>query len=270
MGNDTVSALDRGLALMKCFNDTRRVLSPTELSRLTGIPRPSVVRLATTLQQHRWLQPEPEGEGYMLGAGVVALAQTFLAGLDVRAAARPQMQECADRIGGSVYLALRDGLELVIIEACRSRSAMLAARIDVGSRLPMPNSASGRAYLAALPEAERGALVESLQRMYRNEWRNMAAGLQAALAEHAAYGWCTAMGSFHSDINSLSVALREPRGQVIVLNCGGPAFEFTAQRLRNDVAPALQDLARRVADAIGGTPARTVGEIRPRAGRKAS
>ena len=55
MSNETVSALDRGLALMKCFNDTRRVLSPTELSRLTGIPRPSVVRLATTLQQHRWL-----------------------------------------------------------------------------------------------------------------------------------------------------------------------------------------------------------------------
>jgi DNA-binding IclR family transcriptional regulator len=268
MSNETVSALDRGLALMKCFNDTRRVLSPTELSRLTGIPRPSVVRLATTLQQHRWLQPEPEGDGYMLGAGVVALAQTFLAGLDVRAAARPPMQECADRIGGSVYLALRDGLELVIIEACRSRSAMLAARIDVGSRLPMPNSASGRAYLAALPEAERQAVIDLLQRMHRKEWSNMAAGLDAALAEHAAYGWCAAMGSFHGDINSLSVALREPRGQVIVLTCGGPAFAFTAERLRNEVAPALRDLARRVADAIGGTPAWTAGEIRPRAERK--
>src|SRR5690606_21427119 len=192
-----VSALDRGLALMKCFNDSRRVLSPTELSRLTGIPRPSVVRLAATLQQHRWLQPEPEGDGYMLGAGVVALAQTFLAGLDVRAAARPSMQDCADRIGGSVYLALRDGLEMVIIEACRSRTAMLAARIDVGSRLPMPNSANGRAYLAALREGDRQALLASLQVMHRKEWKSLATGLDAALAEHSTNGWCTAMGSFH-------------------------------------------------------------------------
>ncbi len=270
MGNETVAALDRGLALMKCFNDSRRVLSPTELSRLTGIPRPSVVRLATTLQQHRWLQPEPAGDGYMLGAGVVALAQTFLAGLDVRAAARPQMQEYADRIGGSVYLSLRDGLELVVVEVCRSRSAMLAARIDVGSRLPIPNSASGRAYLAALPGAERKTLIDSLQPAFGDDWATMAAGVQAALAEHAANGWCTAIGSFHGDINSVSVALTEPRGQVIVLNCGGPAFAFTAERLRKDVAPALQALARQVADEIGGSPAWTADRIRRRAGSEAA
>jgi DNA-binding IclR family transcriptional regulator len=254
MANDTVSALDRGLALMQCFDDTRRVLSPTELSRLTGIPRPSVVRLAATLQQHRWLQPEPDGEGYRLGAGVVALAQVFLSGLDVRTVARPLMQACADHIGGAVYLALRDGLELVVVEACRSRTAMLAARIDVGSRLPMPQSATSRAYLAALPAAERDALIESLRLTRGSDWAAQAAGLQAALAEHAAKGWCTAMGSFHSDINSLSVALRDPRGQVIAFNCGGPAFDFTAGRLRDAVGPAMQDLARRVALAIGGTP----------------
>ena len=123
MANDTVSALDRGLALMQCFSDTRRVLGPTDLSRLTGIPRPSVIRLAATLVNHRWLQPEPGGDRYMLGAGVVSLAQVFLSGLDVRAVARPAMQACADRVAGSVYLAVRDGLELV-----SSRRAVPARR----------------------------------------------------------------------------------------------------------------------------------------------
>lgn len=255
MPNDTVSALDRGLALMHCFDETHRVLSPTELARLTGIPRPSVVRLAATLVQHRWLQPEPGGEGYMLGAGVMALAQAFLAGLDVRAAARPLMQAVADRIGGSVYLALRDGLELVIVEACRARHAMLAARIDVGSRLPMPNSATSRAYLAALPAAERAALVESLRLVRGSDWAAQAAGLQAALDEHATHGWCLALGSFHGDINSLSVAITGPRGEVIAFNCGGPAFDFSAERLRAEVGPAMQDMARQVAAAIGGAPA---------------
>lgn len=255
MAQDTVSALDRGLALMQCFSEDRRVMGPTELSRLTGIPRPSVIRLAATLVAHRWLQAEPDGERYMLGAGVVSLAQTFLSGLDVRAAARPGMQLLADRFGGSVYLAVRDGLELVLVEACRARTAMLAARLDVGSRVPLPNSALGRAYLGALPAAERGALIDSLRLSRGNEWPALEAGLNAALAERDLHGWCVSMGSFHREINSVSVALTGPRGEVMAFNCGGPAFDFTEARLRQDVAPALVALTLEVAGVIGGRAA---------------
>lgn len=252
MGNETVSALDRGLALMQCFSEERRVLGPTELARLTGIPRPSVVRLAATLVQHRWLQSEPGGERYMLGAGVVALAHVFLAGLDVRAIARPAMQALADRFGGSVYLALRDGLELVLVEACKARSAMLTSRLDVGSRVPLAISALGRAYLGALPDAEREALIESLRLARGSEWPAIEADLRDALAEHAAHGWCLSLGAFHREINTVSVAMTGPRGEVMGFNCGGPAFLFTEARLREEVAPALVALVEDVAAAIGG------------------
>jgi DNA-binding IclR family transcriptional regulator len=252
MGQDTVGALDRGLALMQCFSETRRAIGPSELARLTGIPRPSVIRLAQTLVAHRWLQAEPGGERYMLGAGVVALAHTFLAGLDVRAVARPRLQALADRFGGSAYLALRDGLDLVIVEACRARQAMLAARLDVGSRVPLPNSALGRAYLGALAESDRRPLLDSLQLTRGSEWPALAPGLAAALAEHAQQGWCLSVGAFHREINSASVALIGPRGEVMSFNCGGPAFLFTEERLRAEVAPALAAMVAEVAAAIGG------------------
>lgn len=258
MANDTVSALDRGLALMQCFSETRRVLGPTELSRLTGIPRPSVIRLAATLVGHRWLQPEPDGDRYMLGAGVVSLAQVFLSGLDVRAVARSAMQTLADRFEGSVYLAVRDGLELVIVEACRARSAMLAARIDVGSRVPLPNSALGRAYLGMLDEPARAVLIESLRLARGPDWPGLETGLRAALAEHARHGWCVSAGTFHRDINSVSVALTGPQGEVMAFNCGGPAFRFSEAHLRSEVAPALRDLVRRMAVTIGGSVAPSV------------
>jgi len=252
MANDTVSALDRGLALMQCFSDTRRVLGPSDLSRLTGIPRPSVIRLAATLVGHRWLQPEPGGDRYMLGAGVVSLAQVFLSGLDVRAIARPAMQTLADRFGGSTYLAVRDGLELVLVEACRARAAMITSRLDVGTRVPLANSALGRAYLGALAADERAALIESLRLVRGSDWAALDAGLRAALAEHARHGWCLSLGAFHREINSVSVALTGPRGEVMAFNCGGPAFSFTEERLRREVAPALLALVQAVAQDIGG------------------
>ncbi|HEX6361427.1 MAG TPA: helix-turn-helix domain-containing protein, partial [Albitalea sp.] len=115
---DTVSALERGIAVLRAFDEDRRVLTPTELSRLTGIPRPTVTRLASTLVALGLMKQEHGSERFMLGPGVVSLARVFLAGLDVRAVARPHMQALAESAGGSVYLAVRDGLEMVLIEAC--------------------------------------------------------------------------------------------------------------------------------------------------------
>jgi IclR family transcriptional regulator, positive regulator for flagellar biogenesis len=250
---DTVSALDRGLALLQCFGDGQSALGPTELARITGIPRPSVTRLAATLVAHRWLRPEPGGERYMLGAGVVSLAQTFLAGLDVRAAARGPMQALADRSGGSVYLALRDGLEMVIVEACRPRSTMLAARLDVGSRVPMPNSALGRAWLGAVDVESRVALLAGLRRANRRDWPALEGGLNRALAERQRNGGLSlSVGEFHREINSVSVGWIDPRGETLAFNCGGAAFDFPEARLRNQVGPALLAMAKALADALGG------------------
>jgi len=249
---NTVSALDRGLALMRCFSADQHLLGPSELARLTGIPRPSVIRLAATLVAHRWLRAEPGGDRFMLGAGVVSLAHDFLAGLDVRSAARGPMLALAERTSGSVYLAVRDGLEMVLVEACRPRSTMLAARLDVGSRVPLPNSALGRAYLGALDEATRTPLLAALRKANGKDWPAMEAGLQRALDDNAANGWCLSVGEFHREINSVSVALTDPRGDVMSFNCGGPAFAFAEARLRSEVAPALATMVKAIAEEIGG------------------
>lgn len=249
---DTVSALDRGLELLQCFRAEQRALSSTDLAKLTGIPRPTVARLAATLITHRWLQAEPGTERYMLGAGVVSLAQSFLSGLDVRAVARAPMQALADSTGGSVYLAVRDGLDMVVIEACRARSTMLSARIDVGSRVPMPNSALGRAYLGAVDAATREQLLSSLRLARGSDWPALETGLLGALAERARTGLCLSVGEFHREINSVSVALRGPRGEVMAFNCGGSAFAFGQERLRSEVAPAMLRMAQQIAADIGG------------------
>jgi IclR family transcriptional regulator, positive regulator for flagellar biogenesis len=251
----TVSALDRGLALLQCFSPSQRLLGPTELARLTGIPRPSVFRLAATLVAHRCLQAEPGGERYMLGSGLVSLAQVFLAGLDVRAAARGPMQALAEYTGGTVYLAVRDGLEMVLVEACRAQMTMLTSRLDVGSRVPMPNSALGRAYLGAVDKPTREQLMESLRVLHAKDWPGLKKALNRALADHATTGLCVSAGEFHREINSVAVALVGPRGDVMTFNCGGAAFDFDEQRLRGEIGPALIAMAEQVADNIGGRAA---------------
>lgn len=249
---DTVSALERGLSLLRCFSEDRPMLGHAEMARITGIPRPTVNRLVATLLANGMLKPAAVADRFMLGPGVVSLARVFLGSLDVRAVARPHMQALAEEGGASVYLAVRDGMEMVLIEACRPRSSMLSPRLDVGSRAPLPNSALGRAYLAALAPAAREQLIDSMRLLRGPEWDAIAQPLQRALAQASRTGWTLSLGEFHREINSVSVPLIGPGEEVMALNAGGAAFVFTEERLREEVGPRLRELARQIAGEIGG------------------
>lgn len=248
-----VSALKRGIAVLHCFGNGARSLSNGEISSLTQVPKPTVVRLAATLVSLGLLRQDPETEKYSLGAGVLSLAQSFLSGLDVRASARPHMHRLAEASGGSVFLAICDGLEMVLIETCRARSSVLTVRLDVGSRLPIVASALGRAYLSSLETAERATLLEQLQTSNATDWFRLSAGIEQALRDAAAHGFCASIGELRTEVNSIAVPLALPGGERVAINCGGPAFAFPESRLREDVAPRLLATARAIAGDTGGT-----------------
>jgi DNA-binding IclR family transcriptional regulator len=248
-----VSALKRGIAVLHCFGNGARSLSNGEISSLTRVPKPTVARLAATLVSLGLMRQDPETEKYSLGAGVLSLAQSFLSGLDVRAYARPHMHRLAEAFGGSVFLAICDGLEMVLIETCRARSSVLTVRMDVGSRLPIAASALGRAYLSSLEPAESAQLLEQLQRSSPSDWLRLGSGVEQALRDAAAHGYCASIGELRTEINSVAVPLALPGGERVAINCGGPAFAFPESRLREEVAPRLLAAARAIAAETGGS-----------------
>src|ERR1700674_5219078 len=68
-----VTALARGLQILQCFTTTRKQLGSTEISRLTGLPQPTVWRLCQTLLQAGFLNVSPGSQRLQLGASVLAL-----------------------------------------------------------------------------------------------------------------------------------------------------------------------------------------------------
>lgn len=250
--SDTVSALERGISVLRCFSHEHPALGYAEIARMTGIPRPTVNRLVATLQATGMLKPALAADRFTLGPAVLTLARVFLASLDVRAVARPKMQAMAEAVGASVYLAVRDGMEMVLIEACRPGTSILSPRFDVGSRAPMPNSALGRAYLSAMDDAKRNQLVDSLRLLRGPEWDHVGPGMERAIDEAQRLGYCLSLGEFHHEINSVSVPLVGPGEEIMALNCGGAAYVFTEERLRQEFAPRLRSIAQDIARDIGG------------------
>lgn len=255
-GTGTVSALERGIAVLRCFSESVATLSNAELSQLTGIPKPTVTRLAATLVGLGLLRQDAATERFALAAGVVSLARAFLSHVDVREVARPHMAKLARELGGATYLAVHDGTDMVLIEIARSREAALRSHHEIGTRIPVATSALGRAYLAALaswhPSRYR-QVIQQLQQHYGVErWPAIHDGIQQAQALWQAQGYALSLGEVSTEIHSVAVPLPVADGEPLALNFGGPAYTFTDSWMRDRVAPLLQQAAAAIAHEIGG------------------
>jgi DNA-binding IclR family transcriptional regulator len=113
----------------------------------------------------------------------------------------------------------------------------------------MLTSSMGRAYLAVQPADVRHALLAELKKA---AGKGGAALVAEAVKEIAAFDeerCCYSFRAWHDDVNAVAVPFREPReGRWLVLSCSGPASSMGEEVFREEVAPRLKALARRLGD----------------------
>jgi len=160
-----VTALARGLELLRAFRPGDTLLGNQEFVRRTGFPKATVSRLAGTLVSLGYLRYDEALGKYGLDTGVLALGFAYLASSDVVQLARPHMSAFAQRHGVSISLGKRDRLDMVYLETIRHDSPAMggSSGLGVGSRLSLLSSSMGRAYLASLPAARRERLYDTLR-----------------------------------------------------------------------------------------------------------
>src|SRR5690606_29779631 len=180
---DEVSALARGLTLLRTLAEHNEPLSHTELARLTGIPKATVSRLVGTLVSHNHLRQQRGSDRYELAPGVLDLGNAYLRNFDLRTSIRPLLAELAEFAGATVHLAVRDRYDMVLIDTVRPDSGLIFSRLDIGARLNICTSAIGRAYLHLLEPAERAELIKSARIAASDEWARIGRGVETALAE---------------------------------------------------------------------------------------
>lgn len=245
VGKEEVSALARGLVLLRTIADADQPLSNRDLAERSGIPKATVSRLTATLQGAGFLRLSPE-ERYALGPAALHLGNAYLRSFDFRQQARLHLAELAEAAGANVNLGVRDGLDVVLIDTLRPCTALILSRMDVGSRMPIATSALGRAYLSSLPLEQRLALMEELRAASGEQWPQVKARLEAALAEYDRHGFCSSFGEWHPEIHALGFSLHGPRGELYGVSVGGPAYLLPRERMLEQVAPKLLQVQRAI------------------------
>ncbi|SIT42997.1 Transcriptional regulator, IclR family [Paraburkholderia ribeironis] len=253
---DEVTALARGLTVLRAIAAADAPLSNRELTERTGIPKPTVSRITATLVGAGFLFRLPESERFVLTSSVLELSSGFLRNFDIRTRARPFLIELAERTALSVHLAVRDRLDMVVIDAIRPRSAVLVSRLEIGSRINLSRTAVGRAYLAALAPPERDALLAGLQVAEGVDWGYVGSRLESALQDTIERGYAISTGEWHDGLNAIARGFVGPSGERYAVNCGGAADQCPRDWLIASAAPALLECIDRIVVEIGGAPGR--------------
>jgi len=250
---DEVTALARGLAVLRCLAAADTPLGNRELASLTGIPKPTVSRLTGTLVSTGFLARLPDSERFVLSSAVLDLSNGFLRNSDIRTRARPFLVRLAERTTLSVHLTVRDRLDMVVIDTVRPRSAALVSRLEVGARIDMSRTSAGRAYLASLDPAAREALVGALQANAGNDWGYVGSRLEAAIADTAAQGYGLAIGEWYDGLNAIATTFLGPDNEHYVVNCIGAAQQCPHSWLVTHVASVLRECVAQIVTEIGGS-----------------
>lgn len=240
------TALSRGLSVLKAFGPDNRPIGNAEIAARVGLPKATISRLTFTLTELGYLIYNEDIGRYSLGPGVLTLGYDVMAQMEIRDIARPYMQELAEYADASVYLGVPNGTEIIYVEACRTPGSM-AIRLGVGSRIPIMTTGMGRAYLAALPEKEREALLRKAKPDYGDDWPAVEAKAREAIAWAQEHGYALSGGDWISEARSAGVAICRADGHpVYAINVGGLRSIITDERLQSDLGPRLVGVARRI------------------------
>lgn len=249
----SVQSVDRALTILGLLASATEV-GVTEIASHLGVHKSTAFRLLTTLEQHDLVEQATERGKYRLGVGLLRLAGTTAARLDVVQEARLTARELATRTGETVNVAVLSGQSALYIEQAVGGST-LQPHQWVGQHVPLHATSNGKVLLS---ELESDALADLLTDLPRFTDRTVTdpTRLRTELSEVARRGYAIAVDELEDGLSAVAVPLRNAKGELIAsFSVSGPSMRFR---------PRMAELIDLVT-AGGRTVSRRMGWVEPSA-----
>jgi len=233
--------LDRAADILDCFIPSGEAFRLSELSARSGLPKPTVHRLAADLVRLGWL--ERSGPHYRLGAKLFELGSLVPHRLDLREAALPFLQDLFEATRETVHLGVREGLEIVYLERIHGHEALrLPSRI--GGSLPLSCTGVGKALLAfSGPELTEELLSQPLPSLTPHSITDPAR-LRTALEKTQVSGLAYEEQEAALGVSCIAAPVFDGGTAVAALSVAVPRDRFSPAQLAPAVRTAALGLSR--------------------------
>jgi DNA-binding IclR family transcriptional regulator len=252
-------SLGRALELLVALQD-----GPAGLDALAvrlDVHKSTVLRLLQTMEAQRFVRHDSQHR-YELGSRLFELANTALAGRDVRATARSHLEVLNRATGQTVHLAAYESGQAVYIDKLDAvQGVRMYSRIGLSA--PLHCTAVGKVLVAGRPETEWRAIAERIEYTpctgatiatageYLVELRRVSsAGFAEDHEEHEAF------------INCIAAPIRDGRGDVVAaVSLSVPTISLDHEHVL-ELLPTLQEAAAGASAELGWQPTTARGTTR--------
>jgi IclR family mhp operon transcriptional activator len=225
--------------------------SAGDLAVMTNLHRTTVKRLLETLQSEGYVRMSQSDGRYVLDVKVRNLSEGFRDEEWISAVTAPLLGKLLQEVVWPTDLCTLDGDAMVIRETTHRFSRLSFHRNMVGRRLPLLTSATGRAYLAFCPDAERRQIIDLLAKHSDDEDSHLAKDEDAMnnliqRTRHQGYGKNFMEWKSESRIAAVALPIRGPQRLLGCLNLVYLAKAMSIKEAAERYLPAM----RRVVDRI--------------------
>jgi IclR family transcriptional regulator, acetate operon repressor len=155
-----VRAVERAIEILEAFSK-KSSMSVLEIQQVVGLSRPTLYRILETLASRGLIRAYGTPQRFSLDYAVGRLAQIWMSGLDVVAAARPILDRLHEESKETVGLMmLRDHQALCALELPSSYA--LSFSRGVGRLADLSRGASGKTILAFVDEETHKTILKKL------------------------------------------------------------------------------------------------------------
>ncbi|RWR29086.1 MarR family transcriptional regulator [Sinirhodobacter populi] len=258
-GVQGVGALLKALDIIEFVSKSPSPLSVGQIAADLGLPRPTVHRIVSALEERGLLQFDSGSRGFRLGFHLFELAHKAWADVDLRALARDHLDRLREISREAAVLGVRSGNHFVVVDR---RESLFGVRsvVPIGQMEPLFPGAFG---MAILSELDRGMIREidpdlpsSTVRL--SDGRDIP--FDEAMRRAAARGYTVHIGAGNDAIASVAAPILDYLGRPIAaIGVTGPASRLSLDQL-HALAPDIIDSARRITSNAGNS----VQSIEPR------
>lgn len=227
----TIAAVDRAVDVLMHFASSNAAdLGVTEIAAQLGMPKGAVHRILTTLRSRGLLVMDPRTHRYCLGVANLRLGRAYLDRIDVRAMARPGLEELSRVTGETATLSVPRGTRsrVYVDQVLPDREVIMT--VLQGEPYALHAGASSRAMLAFQSQARIETYLDhaELQRVTRDTIVD-AAALRADLEQIRAQGWALSVAQRKEGAASVAAPVRDHEGHALaVVSVCGPSERFAA------------------------------------------
>src|SRR6478752_6186388 len=145
--------------LLRLVGRSAEGMPPAVLVRESGLTRPTVHRLLTSLAAEGLLDHDPATGNWVLGPEILLMGSVASARFPMEDIARPSLRRLAQASGESAFFSIRRGNETVCLLREEGSFPVRSFVLHEGVRFPLGVASAGTAIMAFLPEEEQAEVL---------------------------------------------------------------------------------------------------------------